>query len=134
MPHQWAALAVSIAANLLIIGIFVGSLRQTVTGLKEALAGLSRRMDEYDDFGHESRNDRTEIRARLIAAEQGLAAIRAVSDKLSEFRAATEVEHRYTREKLDALGRDMASQQRQMANVAQMRPGAFHEIRAGSDS
>lgn len=128
---KWLPLAVSLAINLLIVGIFVGSLKQTVKGLADAIATIGRRLDAYDNFADQSQIDRANIRARLEAVEKIASDLHTILDKLSRFQAATEVEHRYTRDKLDTLSRDMQSAQRQLANVAGLRPGVIHEIRGG---
>lgn len=132
---KWGPLAVSLGVNLIIVGIFAGSLRQTVKSLgerlSEAITTIGRRLDAHDAIADESQVDRSNIRARLEGVERVSAGIHGISQQLIQFRAATEVEHRYMREKLDGLGRDMQSAQRQLANVAGLKSGAIHEIRGG---
>lgn len=130
MSHQWAALAVSLVANLLIIGVFVGSLRQTVKGLEVALGKLSERMDHYDTFSDASQTDRADIRARLLVLERSVAEIPAMRDQLTRIGTVMENEHKHMNQKLDILTRDMGAQQRQMANIATQR----HEYRPGGDA
>lgn len=120
-------------------GIFVGMTRSSISSLKDEVAvvlqGLDKlgtRTDRFEAFSAQSTSDRAQLAARLQAAERAVADSAAASRDLlslvTAFRAATEVEQRYMREKLDRNDRNISGLQRQMATVAKGKLADLSEL------
>lgn len=124
---------ITLAANLLMLGRWAGSTSKAIENLATIVAKLEKRVEEFETEIEGEASLRADFATRMIAAEKVAETFWTLRDQIIAMRAAGEVEQKYSREKLDALGRSIGQIQRQLGNLATGKNGLFtHDTSTGS--
>lgn len=130
MNTQWIGVAISVlvvlsglAANLFIIGRFVGQWSETMRSIAKTLAQVEARVEDVED-GREDASRRISLMdQRLGVTEQAASKFWEMRDEFTTLRVTVEQEGKHSREKLDSMARSFSVIERQLANLVTTRSG-----------
>lgn len=130
MNPQWVGLIVTVlvalggtAANLFLMGRFVGQWGEAMKNNVAALAKVEARLEDVEDRTDETENRRALMEPRLQTVESGVDRFWAMRDEFVTMRTTVEIEGKHAREKLEAVARGMAVIERQLGNLVTTKAG-----------
>jgi hypothetical protein len=140
MTTSWIGIAISVvvmlsgtAANLFIIGRFVGQWGEATKNIATTLSKVERRVEDVESSGEKTESERRLMDGRLKNAESGVDRFWEMRDEFVTMRTTVELEGKHSREKLDSVSRSVSVIERQIANLVSARAALHHPDIGGQE-